>query len=517
MTNKHTPWMMIIICFFLLFSGGCQKAPGEIQEEIQEPVKVTPDTPQLQQGGKIKISMRIPKSLNPILNTDKTVDQTLKLVFDTLVDFDENDQVIPHIAKAWTSSEGGTVVDIQLNNDIKWHDGTPLTAKDVEFSLKSIQDASESPYKPCVKNIISYNALADDKIRIVYKEPFSGYAATLYFPVIPAHVNQLDSHPVGSGPYKFQSSLATRQMDLIGNPNYFKGAPNIPLIEVLFTPDPESDLYSFDQGLIDVVSTDVIDWEKYGKNKKSYIHEYTTRYYDYIGLNFNRPALQDIKLRQALLYATNREYLLEKIYLYHGVVSDVPVSPLSWLYDPQSKQYESDVKKAKELLEGKTATLGLLVNKENGQRTEVAKALQKMYKEIGITLEIIELDEVAFIDRVTGGKYDMFLGGWNLSIIPDLSFAFHSANIVGGANYGGYVNSEMDQLLKNAFVAKDDEKLQEAYSKLQMHISNKLPYLSLYFRTSALITNEKIIGDVKPHHMNAYQNIHQWYVKENTP
>lgn len=515
MTSRKAMWAMMIFCFSLLFVTGCQKNLKQTEDDI--PVEEIPEIPQMQQGGKITIAMRAPKSLNPILNMDKTVDQTLKLVFDTLVDFDENDRVIPHIAKSWTSSEEGTVVDIQLNSHIKWHDGTPLTANDVVFSLKSIQEAPKSPYKPCVKNIVSYKAVGNDAVRIVYREPFSGYPSTLYFPVIPAHVEQLSSHPVGSGAYKFDSSTTTKQMNLVDNPDYYKGAPNVPLIEVLFTPDPESDLYSFDQGIIDVVSTDVIDWEKYGKNKKSIIHEHTTGYYDYIGLNFNKSVLQDIRIRQALLYATNREYILEKIYLYHGVVSDVPVSPFSWLYEPQSKQYETDVKKAKELLDGKVITLELLVNKENTQRKDVAMALKKMYKDIGIDLEVVEVDKEVFMNKITAGQFDLFLGGWDLSIIPDLSFAFHSGSIVGGANYGGYASSEMDQLLKNAFVAKSDENLQQAYSKLQMHISKNLPYVSLYFRTSALITNEKIKGNIKPHHMNIYQNIYQWYISDSTP
>jgi len=515
MTNRKIYWVLILACLTLLFVVGC----GQLQlgidipnEQAQEPEEDKTPSIEVQEDNKITISMRKPKSLHPILNTDKTVDQTLKLIFDTLVDFDENNQVVPHIAKSWAVSEQGTIVNIKLNNHIKWHDGTPLTAGDVVYTLDVIKDAPESPYKPCVENIFSYEALSDETIQIIYKEAFSGYATTLYFPIIPAHVENLDTNPVGTGPYIFETYLSTKQMNLRNNNGYFKGSPSISAIEVLFTHDAESDLYSFDQRIIDVVSTDVVDWEKYAKNKKSIIHEYTTMYYDYIGVNFNKPDLQDVKIRQALLYATNREYLLEKVYLYHGEVADVPVAPFSWLYEPTSKQYETNIQKAKELLEGKTITIELLVNGENIQRKEVASALQKMYKDVGINLEIIEEDAEVFMDRIINGQYDLFLGGWNFSIIPDMSFAFHSTNVVGGANYGGYVSSEMDSLLKEAFNAKSDEGLKVVYTKLQTHISKHLPYLSLYFRTAALITNEKIKGDIKPHHMNVYQNIHEWYI-----
>lgn len=507
--------LIIITIAIISLMSGCNKE-SNIQQEpnIIQPTQDIQEPAVPQSGGKIRISMRNPQTLNPILNMDKTVDQTLKLVFDTLVTFDENDQVVPNLAESWVINQEGTALEIKLKSNIKWHDGNVLTSKDVVASLDAIKSASDSPYKLCLGNIISYQAINDNTLKIVYKERFSGYAHMLYFPIIPSHIVDLNTNPIGTGPYKIESFADTKQMILQHNSNYFKGSPHIPTIEVLVTPGPESDLYSFDQGLIDVVSTDVMDWEKYAKNKKSRIHEYMTMYYDYIGINFNKTILQDIKTRQALLYAANRPYLLEKFYLNHGETTDVPVSPLSWLYEPQSKQYETDIDKAKELLGGKSLNLELLVNSENMQRKNVALALKKMYKDIGVNIEVIELDEETYIQRIQKNQYDLFLGGWNLSIIPDLSFAFHSSGVIGGSNYGRYTNDKMDQLLKSAFVATSSNQLKAAYSQLQLHIASELPYISLYFRTGALITNEKIRGEIKPHHMNVYQNINEWYVSE---
>ncbi len=515
MTRKSLG-ITILICLSVFVWTGCDKIgfnPDIPQAEdlplAPEPNKV-PE--KVQHDGTLKIAIRNPKTLNPILNMDKTVDQTLKLIFDTLVNFNEEDEVVPNLAKSWLMSGEGTVLDIELDPNIKWHDGMPLTGQDVIFSIKTIQEAAESPYKASVKNIISYTATENNGIRIVYKEPFSGYGQTLYFPIIPAHGEGIGTHPIGTGPYMFDSTITNREMILKHNLDYFKGAPSIAEIKVLFSPDDESDLYSFDQGLIDVVSTDVIDWEKYAKNKKSNIKEYMTLNYDYIGLNFNKPVLQDIKLRQGLLYGTNREYLLEKFYLYHGQVTDTPISPQSWLYESQSNKYDANVQMAKELLGDTEVTLELLVNQDNEQRMNVAKALKKMYKDIGVTLEILAVDETVFVERIQNRQYELFLGGWDLSIIPDLSFAFHSAYAGIGTNYGDFTNEKMDNLLKEAFSAKNNQQLKDAYSKLQLYISEQLPYLSLHFRTSALITNEKIKGEIKPHHMNVYQNIHEWYI-----
>lgn len=517
MTIRKSLVILTLLCLGIFAWTGCGKIGLDAEIPEAENTEVTPDLDKVptkvQQDKSIKIAIRNPKTLNPILNMDKTADQTLKLVFDTLVDFNEQDEVIPNLAKSWVMSGEGTVLDITLDSNIKWHDGMPLTGEDVVFSIKTIQEAPDSPYKANVKNIISYTAPENNKVRIVYKEPFSGYEQKLYFPIIPAHGENIGTNPIGTGPYAFDSSTTNREMILTHNVNYFKGAPNISQIKVVFSPDHESDLYSFDQGLIDVIDTDVIDWEKYAKNKKSNINEYMTLNYDFIGINFNKPVFQDVKMRQGLLYATNRAYLLEKFYLYHGQVTDTPISPVSWLYEPESNQYEANVEMAKELLGDIEVTFELLVNQNNIQRMDVAKALKKMYKDIGITLEIVAVDEAVFVERIQNRQYDLFLGGWELSIIPDLSFAFHSSYAKTGTNYGDFVNDEMDQLLKEAFVAKSNQQLKEAYSKLQMYISEQLPYLSLHFRTSALITSEKIKGEIKPHHMNIYQNIHEWYIE----
>lgn len=514
--DKKVLWIVIAICLAGFIGVGCKQMTPEPDlsdvDEAEARPEEAPESATVEHKNQITIAMRSPKTLNPILNTDRTVDQTLKIIFDSLVDFDQNDQVIPSLAKSWQISAEGTVVDIILDSSAKWHDGEPLKPEDVVFSIKAIQDAEKSPYKASVKNIISYTATEDNSVRIVYKDAFSGYAHTLYFPIIPAHVADLATNPIGTGAYVFEGSGSSKEMSLTSNPSYFKGSPNIEQIEVLFTPDPESDLYSFNQGIIDVVNTDVIDWEKYAKSKKSIIHEYITLNYDFIGMNFNHPVLRDIKNRQALLYGANRQYLLEKFYLYHGEIVDVPVSPSSWLYEPESKKYDSNPDWAKKLLAGNELDIRLLVNKDNDQRVNVARALKKMYQDIGINLEIVEVDEESFTQRVQNRQYELFLGGWDLSVIPDLSFALHSANAGTGANYSNYVDELMDNLLAEAYNAKSDEGLKEAYSKMQLYISEQLPYLSLHFRTAALITNEKIRGGIKPHHMDIYQNIHQWRI-----
>jgi len=542
---KKLRWITIFV-FILLFATSCSNTGTEEMENPQqqeEQVETAPIEPT--KGGEMILSLRTPKTLNPLLNEEYTVDQISKLIFDTLIDFDETQKPIPNLASEWTFSDDGTVLTIKLRSDVKWHDGEPFTAKDVIFSLDTIKKAQESaPYKKCIQNINSYKSIDEYSLKIVYNQPFSGALYGLYFPIIPAHVygGKTEStvgeiKPVGTGAYMFSEFIPTKELILTVNNNWFKGQPYIEKIKAVITPDEETDLYSFEQGQIDVIGTDVVDWEKYSEQENTRIHEYITSYYDFIGLNFNKPLFQDKNLRKAIAYAIDRETLLENQYLNHGVITNSPINPESWLYNKETEQYNFDLEKSKQILKDAgwndsdndgildkpnngnkiDISFTLLVSSENIQRKEVAYEIQRMLNEAGMSIQVEEVSQEEFLNRLLSKNFDAFLGGWKLSPIPDFTFAFHSAQIEVGTNYVSFRSEQMDALLQQAFTAVGEEKMKNAYGNLQKYISDELPYISLYFRTAALITNERIQGEIKPKKECIIGNIQDWFILEKTP
>ncbi|WP_058485060.1 ABC transporter substrate-binding protein [Defluviitalea phaphyphila] len=512
---------IIFILISLIFTSCVNTTPKNIEEpKVEENVTEIPLNPT--RGGEINISMRNPKTLNPLLNEDYTVDQILKLVFDTLITFDKNQKPAPNLASGWSFSEDGTMLTLNIRQDVMWHDGTPFTAKDVKFSLDTIKESSDtSAYKKCIQNITSYMVVDDYTIKIIYNQPFSGSLYGLYFPIIPAHIYENNTEnavgdiiPVGTGRYKVADFLQGKELNLVVNDNWFKGAPYIEKINVLITPDSETDMYSFEQEILDVIITDVVDWDKYAQNQNIKIHEYVTNYYDFIGFNFNKALFQDKNIRQAIAYAIDRESILENYYLNHGVITDVPINPESWLYSEESRKYNFDIEKAKELLGDKNVSFNLLVSIENEIRKEVAYEIQNMLKEVGINIEIEEVSQQEFINRLQTKNFDAFLGGWKLSPIPDYTFAFHSSEIEEGTNYISFRSDTMDNLIKQTFVAIKEEDIKSAYDNLQKFIAEELPYVSLYFRTAALITNDKIQGEINPNKDFYMNNIEDWFVYE---
>lgn len=545
-----TSWKKIVVlCMSLFLLAGCstkdkllnEKSTTEQTTQDQSIDKTNEDiapkeeikeTSNAKKG--ITIAMRNPDTMHPLYNMEKSVEQTLHLIFNTLVTIEPDGNVSPNLAKSWAINSSENSVLVYLNQGVKWHDGAELTAKDVVFTIQTIQQAAKSPYKKNVENIANVQQVDAYTLKISYRQPFSSVLQTLFFPVIPEHIYKvpyeeaLKLKPVGSGPYGFESQIPLKHIILKANTNYFKGTPQIGEIDIMLTPDEISTLNAFEQSLIDVIYTDVMDWGKYAKDKSANIYEVPTNSYEFMGLNFNKTQFQNTNIRMALLYGLDRSQIVNIYYLGHGIVTDTPINPASYLYDRSLEIKKYDSEKAKLLiaqegyqLDSKTKLFvkngvplqfEILVSNENKERVKVAQGIKKMYEQIGVGVTLDVVDKETYLTKVYGKQYDAFLGGWKLSYMMDLSFAFHSTQSVSGDNFVSYQDNQMDELLKQAFVAKPESML-DSYVKLQKYFAEKNPYISLYFRNGALITKKQITGDIKPTPLNIYANVEKWLLK----
>ena len=515
-----------------------EKSEGMLQES-QNPEETTENgqTDEIvTDTSKMVIAMTNPKTLNPLYNTQATVEQALYLIFSPLINIEEDGSISSNLAESWLPNENNTAVTITLKNGITWHDGTPLTSEDVIFTLNQIQTITESPYKQAVSNLQTVEKIDDTTFKIIYKQSFGGMLQTLFFPVIPKHIydvpnsDDMNIRPIGSGPYKYESMTPLEAIHLKANPNYFNGQPNIETVQINLIPDESSGLYSFKQGLIDVVYTSETEWGKYTNSNSNSAYEMTSSIYEFMGLNFNKPIFQTESVRNALIYALNRQDIVRLYYLDHAVITDTPISPTSYLYDKNLEIKSYDKEKAKLLLtqegyqldsstgymtkNGNPFTFTLMVNKENKDRVKVAKEMQNMYAEVGINMQIEVVDKENYLNRLITKQYEAFLGGWQLSYALDLSFAFHSSSILNGENYTSYRDTKMDELLQQAFLATN-KNIYDAYAELQTYFSTTNPYISLYFKKSVLMTKNSITGNIKPTPLNVFANIEEWAIRKN--
>lgn len=536
MIRRRKNICMILIFILSMLIVGCNQLKGEggnpeqMPEEKRKPVV----------GGELVLPITQFDTLNPMLNKNESVYFFNNLIYDGLIQLDGKLQAQPALATEWTPTEDGAGWIFQLRSNVFWHDGQPFTAEDVKFTIDTLKlsetSTNRSIYSGFVKGIKSTKILSENRILIEMDSPINSAIEIFQFPIIPKHKfrnsEEVYKEPkdllVGTGRYKVDAYKGSKYIKLAMNEGYWENKPYVPTIIGKIVPDYAAALTSVEANETSLAKATDFDWEKYSEDKTLKIYEYTTLEYEFLSFNFNKELLADKNIRTAIAYSIDRPALVNEVYLGHATITDTPVHPHSWLYDESAKKYGKEVEKAKKILEGanwrdedkdgileneggKRLTLHLLVNHDNPQRVETADLIASQLKEIGMEVIVEKVNWEEYQYRLFANRFDIALGGWKLSTVPDLSFALHSA-YKGSTNFTGYAHPEMDRLLVEAAMAKSSEVRKQKYKEIQKRFIEDLPYFSLFFKNSALIAKDYVKGNVDPRPYNIYYSIDQWYV-----
>ncbi len=533
---------MILLMMLLtaLLLNGCDSKVSEEIEPIEE--METVEVLQPAEGGNLKLPITRFTTANPLFNSNRSLQQIQHLIYEGLVTLDNQMDIEPVLAKEWRIVEGGQSIDFVLRNDVKWHDGEPFTAEDVLFTFQLIKGnfnevKNASIYRSSLQQVLDMKVIEDNVVRVTFTRPYSNGLEVMAFPILPRHlfkgdkINNLineDFPIVGTGPYQLEEHLRMKSLHFKKNANYWGNKPYIDTIEVVIVPDREAKLSLFEHADVDFARPASVDWGRYSDNKKVNVYEFVSNNYEFLGFNFRNKLLQRNSVRKAFAYGIDRHKLVKNIYLNHATVTEVPVNPESWLYNDFSLQYGYDINKAQSILEeqgfilsedksvrkneeGESLKFRLITNKENLLREKAAYLIQEEMEAVGIQLEVVFLEWKDFNEALEKGNFDIVLGGWELSPVPDLTFAFHSSQI-GRTNFIAYENEEMDFLLDKASRDISRQGRLQNYQKLQQHIANEIPYLSLCFQNNAILLRDHVKGDKQPNNNNVFRGIENWFI-----
>lgn len=535
--------LLIFIMIVSLFVTSCSNKENEVKEpettqgtvETQPEVVEKPIVPTF--GGDLKLTARNPLTLNPLLNEDRSVDQILKLVFEPLFKLDTSYRPVPNLVDTYAYDVANQSITLTLKKGLLFHNQEPLTTADVQYSIEILKEAPATViYKHCVDNIQRTSIIDDQTIKIYLEQPYAFAAYYLDFPILPKNYNGSNEYdpfkPVGSGLYAFVDFTAMKNMHLTAF-EARKSEVFIQNIECTITRDEAVDSDSFDQNLTDLIAPAKFDWFKHSDDNTQRTLSYTTNYMEFVGFNFNNLLLSNVKMRQAIANGINRETIAETQYLSHVVLSDTLIHPDSWLQaDQHSLTYIYDVEASRALLDSIPLTdndadgfydqtsnatankiiFKLLVNKDNVSRMNVANSIKNDLAAIGLIVEIDAVDKATFITKLQAGEFDLVLSGWKLSDVPDFTDFFHSQKIVGGSNYIHYNNPLMDKALENVFTSSTDEVLKTNIQQFNELYTAELPYFSLYFMNSIIITNDHIYGQLEPLTDDVFNGIGNLYI-----
>ncbi|MBZ9578351.1 peptidoglycan-binding protein [Patescibacteria group bacterium] len=309
-----------------------------------------------------------PRFINPIYAPLRDIDQDLtEILFSGLMQYNEKGGIVPDLANCQIQ-EAGKTYECNLKKNIFWHDGNKLTADDVIFTIKIIQDPEyNSPLRINWLGV-EIEKISDLGIRFKLKNPYSPFLENLTLKILPKHIwenisaanfrlSDYNLKPIGSGPYQFKElekneSGSITSLTLIANPDYFGKKPNISKISFKFFEKEEDLIWAFQEKEIQGFS--ILDPEYYKFLKENEFCNYSLSLPRYFALFFNpekSKVLAEKEVREALNYGTNKKEILEKVLANQGEIVDSPILPTIYDFSPPIKIYQFDLEKAKEILD----------------------------------------------------------------------------------------------------------------------------------------------------------------------
>ena len=496
--------------------------PSPIQPQARQEPEPEPEpeiiTPRF--GGALRLSMRSQQHFNPLLNEDVTVARALQLLFEPLITFDDELRFRPNLATLEFAFNGASVV-VTIREDALWSDGSPITSDDLIFSVETLRNAPPGAiYRHNIENFDALEILDERTVRITFRTIMGGAAYLFNFPIIPRHGNNMA--PIGSGPFMFESYINSESVTFVRNPYTFRSRPYIEEVHILITSDDETDLHAFDRGLVDIFLAEVPAWHRHHSVKPVRFAEHLAMHYEFIGFNFAHELPGTLEFRQAIAHAINVDNLISNVFLAHAMPARTAIHPASWLYTPSAPVYVHNIEMAETLAayvisniywptdeENERLPLTVLVNEENIERAHIARVLVNQMNEIGLYAEVVSLPFDDFLQQLQNGNFDMFVGGYKLSLQPNISFAFHSES---PDNLLSLNDPEMDRLLDTANVSGTDSMFLRTLEDIQQHMARELPVISLAFRHSAVVADRRIMGDMRPTVDNIFANVEYWFL-----
>ena len=431
------------------------------------------------------------KTLDPQKATDSVSRSIIKLINQTLVYIDNEGNIVPELAQEITKVSPKETL-IKIKNDIKFSNGETLTIDDVLFSLER---AKASPKMSQDLYMIESFEKVDDrtlKINTLYDagnllhKLASGGVAIINKKAFEEDENNI----VGTGMFKLKEWVAGEKLVLERNEFFKDSKSNIDTLVVKFVPEANSRMIMLETGEIDLARDLLpLDFQKISEDTKFTTVEVETPSNMFLGFDLRNELLADKRVRQAIAYAINNEYLVKTVFNGSASVATSPVPKITTGHNENSNNYPQNIEKAKQLLAEAGYPNGFNIElfvSEDNQRIDMAVIIQDNLKKIGINAEIKTFQWAAYVSTIENPNIikPLFIMSWNISNDdPDevLYPLYHSSQIDAHTNVIFYKNEKFDNLISEARETTDKEKRMKLYEEAQDIIQEDLPHYTLVY------------------------------------
>ena len=509
--------MKRITIFMLLLVLTAALAFGASQQESEPEAAVTSTGAQM---GGVLVFARGGDSvgLDPGRETDGESFYGSHQIFDTLVEFKPGTtEVQPALAESWDVSSDGLEFTFNLRSGVKFHDGTPFNAEAVEFSFGRQLDENHpyydhGPWKyfggmgmgSIIDEIVVVNDLTVKFILTAPEAPFVSnlamdFAAIVSPTAVALYDEEFPSNPVGTGPFKFVSWTKDDSIVFEANKDYWGEGPYLDRLILRVIPDATARYLALKAGEVDVIDfPSAEDLELMAADPNIELIQQAGLNVGYIAMNVDKEPFGDVRIRQAMNYAINREEIIEGVYGSAGQVANNPIPPTIWSYNEDIEPYPYDPAKARELLaaagypDGFSTDLWAMpvARPYNPNARRIAEIVQAQLADIGVEIEIVTYDWGTYLDKTDGtgstdgtGEHSMCMLGWTGDNGDPDNFIYlllsADSAVPPAMNVSFWKNEEFTDLTLQAKRVYDQDARAALYEQAQVIFHEEAPWVPL--------------------------------------
>lgn len=457
-----------------------------------------------------------PSSFNPDMKSDDYLWPMAQNLFNRLYKQAPGDIPIPDLATSYEWSDDNMTLTFHLRDGVKWHDGEPLTSKDVKWTYDTIIE-NKWAKSDTFSNVDTIEAPDDLTVVFNMKNPDAGLVPLMSWYatfILPEHIwndpqypdfskNPAMQKPIGSGPFKFVEYKSGQSVILERNEEFFGGAPEIDRLIFQIIPDANTAVEAFKNGEIDYLpSVPTANQHDFDNDPNYEVYSFLSINRTYLTFNMEKEPFNNPKLRQAVAYAIDRKAIVDRLGNGISALPEYFISPLFKEYlNDDYKLPERDIAKAQTLLE----ECGLKKNSDgyylsvtldafdSGNFKDVASIVQSSLKEAGIKVDLNMMEYAAWGDQVKQGR------NFNMTMLagyqgPDISGIYSRVGINGSNNFMGYVNNQIEAALNKGAQNADPSIRKEAYDEVQQIMSEDMPLVLLLDNGQVIPVKSKFEG-----------------------
>ena len=453
-------------------------------------------------------------TFDPRNSTESSDARIQQLLFNGLTKKNEKFEPVGDLAESFESSPDYKTWTFKLRQGVKFHNGRPLTAADVKYTFDTLVQGKLKKAGELTRDNNLAMIEAPDVNTVIFRcnNALPGFA-NLILPIgiIPEGSAETQAKsPVGTGPFKFVSYASDQEIILAANENYFGGPSTVKTLKVKIVPDNttrDAELRSGSGDLAINADFDPVTVESLKKAPNVKVLQSDGTNVGYLGVNMDDPLLKDVRIRQAIAYAIDREAIIRDVLLGQAKTANSVLPVTQWAYEKDTAIYNFDIEKAKDLLDqagkkqdgDKPRFKVSLKTSTNSLSRKIGEVLQEQFRRIGIELALMPLERNVMLDDVLKGNYQLYylqmVGGNQSTDI--FKFAYHSKSVPpNGQNRMRYNNPKVDKLIDDALLAPQEQR-KAIYSEIQKTLALELPQIYLWYPSAITVVRDRANGIVQ--------------------